>query len=423
MVSQGKQWTILGYLAGDNNLASAALTDIQEMEAVGSTNDINVVVQIDHAADYNTGNDAWRSTRRYFINKGSNPTKIESTLLKDLGETNTGDPAVIQDFLGTSIQDYPAEKTMVVFWNHGSGYYVPPDILNTDGQKGATSRELGNTKAATAMKRSFFSTTRRELLQISSQRVRGICYDDSSRDCLDNRELKQILRFAQDRLAGRKIEVLGMDACLMTMIEVAYQVKDYARFLVGSEETEPANGWPYNTILGDLAKNPGMDGAALCTAIVNRYVESYGPGQDITQAALDLSKLGDITTAVGALAKAILKAPLTEDLQDSLWLARKRSTSFYDDMYVDIHHLALNITKKLRSGAIHAAADDVMNVIEGKKGSSPIIAEKHAGARMKYAKGLSIYWPFNKMPSTYYENLDFAGATGWGDLLKTFGVG
>ena len=65
-------------------------------------------------------------------------------------------------------------------------------------------------------------------------------------------ELKRAVAYAHTKL-GRKLDVLAMDACLMTMIEVAWQVRGHASVLVGSEEEEPGDGWPYNTVLGDLA--------------------------------------------------------------------------------------------------------------------------------------------------------------------------
>ena len=53
---------------------------------------------------------------------------------------------------------------------------------------------------------------------------------------------------------GRKLDVLGLDACLMAMGEVGYQSKGSASFMIGSEQTEPAEGWPYTAVLGELAK-------------------------------------------------------------------------------------------------------------------------------------------------------------------------
>ena len=60
--SKAKKWTIMVYMAGDNNLDSAALRDIAEMAKVGSTKDVNVLVQLDRIED--------KLTRRFRITKG-----------------------------------------------------------------------------------------------------------------------------------------------------------------------------------------------------------------------------------------------------------------------------------------------------------------------------------------------------------------
>jgi len=68
------------YLAGDNNLDSAGVTDLNEMKKVGSTNALNVVAQFDRRA-------ASRQTHRYFLRKGGN---LESDVVDNLGETKHG---------------------------------------------------------------------------------------------------------------------------------------------------------------------------------------------------------------------------------------------------------------------------------------------------------------------------------------------
>ena len=95
------------------------------MEVVGSTEQVNVVVvvQVDRAADYNLNDDNWRTTRRFYITKGSDRRKITSQLLKDLGPTNTGDSRFVSDFIRETVADYPAQRYMLVLWNHGSGFY------------------------------------------------------------------------------------------------------------------------------------------------------------------------------------------------------------------------------------------------------------------------------------------------------------
>ena len=84
-----KKWTILVYLAGDNNLAEAGDADIMEMKQVGSTNDINIVAQFDRAGERET-------TTRYFLRHGTAPAK---DAVQSLGRTNTGDPRVLREFI------------------------------------------------------------------------------------------------------------------------------------------------------------------------------------------------------------------------------------------------------------------------------------------------------------------------------------
>jgi hypothetical protein len=411
------EWTILGYLAGDNNLSGAAIDDINEMEIVGSTKEVNVVVQVDRAADYNRADDNWRSTRRYYITQDVDRKKITSKLLEDLGPTNTGDSRFIKDFIRDARHAYEAKRYCLILWNHGSGFYVPPEMLT--GADGPSRREI-DTRARHKLNRSFFHASREKIFSLPPK-LRGICYDDASNDCLDNKELQQVLAYMQDQIGGAKIDVVGMDACLMTMIEIAYQIRNHARFLVGSEESEPGAGWPYDLILADVASTPTMEGGDLAKCIVNRYIESYDkPGPfdgDVTQAAIDLGKLTSLVTAVDQLAKVLLeKIPTTvrNDISD----AYREATKFYENMYVDLYHLVDNLATFTSDPAVKTSCTDVKDIIDG--GASPIVSEKHLGAGMANVRGLSIYMPAIFNPSDYYRELDFANDTKWADFLEAF---
>ena len=110
------------------------------------------------------------------------------------------------------------------------------------------------------------------------------------------------------RVLGRKVDVVGMDACLMTMIEVAYQLRDHAQVLVGSEEIEPGPGWPHAAILGDLTARPAMTAAR---AGRHRGAPATSSptgtaGEIATQSAIDLGQLGDLVEAVDILAHRLL---------------------------------------------------------------------------------------------------------------------
>jgi len=105
-----KRWTVLVWIAGDNNLDSYGLSDIKEMKRTGSTSAVDVAVQFDRRGD--------GKTYRYHLRKG---TTLASDVVGKLGETNTGDPAVAIDFFTWGMRQYPSEKVLAVIWNHGSG--------------------------------------------------------------------------------------------------------------------------------------------------------------------------------------------------------------------------------------------------------------------------------------------------------------
>jgi hypothetical protein len=412
-------WTVLGYLAGDNDLEGPALDDINEMERVGSRpGSVEVLVQVDRAADWDTGDGDWHSTRRYHITRGGSRRRITSTLLGDLGETNTGDPKVAEDFLRFGVTAFPARSVALVLWNHGSGVYVPDGMLGRGREPAGDAGGPADRASHRARRRRPLFSTACEALAVLPPAARGIAYDDGSGDCLDSRELKRVLRTAR-RLLRRKVDLLGMDACLMTMIEVAYQVRDQAQILVGSEELEPADGWPYDTILADLVARPTMSPADLAATIVSRYIEAHRrTGADVTQSAIALGRLDDLVGAIDALARALLASLRDPAAGLALRAAWTASLHFFDHLYVDLHDFAGHLGQAMGPGKVRGLCEDIRRIIEGREAKSPVIAEAHAGPRTPAARGLSIYFPPAPHPSRFYRDLDFARRTRWAELLE-----
>ena len=402
-------WMVLAYLAGDNDLEGALLGDLREMERVGSRpGSVEIVAQVDRARGQSTSDGNWTGTRRYHVMRSADPTRIGSTLLVDLGPTNTGDPRVLKDFILFGARRFPARIAMLVLSNHGSGFWVPPEMVSGAGRRPA--------RPARGLRQGFFRPTRERL--VAPGHIRGIAYDDGASDCLDNRELKQVLAHAH-RVLGRPVDIVGMDACLMTMLEVAYQLRGHARILVGSEELEPSAGWPYATILRDLVARPTMTAAELAATIVNRYAEFYGPdGPDITQSAIALGKLDDLVDAVDRLARVLVAALPSSSLELALSRARRRTLGFFDDLYADLHHLAVNLAAATTRRDVRKAALEVQQAMEA--GGGPIIAERHGGRRMAPARGLSIYFPSFRDPSIFYRELDFARRTRWAEFVEAY---
>ncbi len=324
---------------------------------------------------------------------------------------------MLESFIRFGVRRYPARSMALVLLNHGSGFYVPPEMLSRD----APARGAGGEPASAPRRRRqpIFHTTRERLLE-SAPVSRGIAYDDGAGDCLDNQELTRVLATAH-RLRGRKVDVVGMDACLMTMIEVAYQLREHAHVLVGSEELEPGPGWPHAAILGDLTARPAMTAGELGGTVVSRYVESYRHGGEIaTQSAIDLGQLDDLVDAVDVLAHRLLDEIKGVRLAAALRTARGRTLQFYDGLYVDLHHLAGNIANAVGSGPIADACVGIQRVIDAQGAPSPIIAAAHVGARLAPARGLSIYFPAHRDPTVHYRDLEFAKQTRWADFLEAY---
>jgi hypothetical protein len=416
-----KSWTVMVYLAGDNNLDGAGLVDLNEMKRVGSTDKLNVLAQFDRAG-------AKAQTVRYCLQKG---TSLAKDVKQKLGETNTGDPKVLEDFVTWGVVNYPAEHYLLVLWNHGAGWddanlyqgdvfggATPPVSRKQQPIRARGPATTGVKTLAFAPMRAGLARTRRALFRTTVEaavRSRAIAFDDQAQDFLDNAELKRVLTRIKGKLK-HKLDVLGMDACLMSMVEVAYQVRDTADYTVGSEESEPGNGWPYDRILKALAAKPGMTSEDLSKTVVAEYLASYGPGENVTQSATRLAGLRTLAGAVDGLGKALKSALTGNTLRNALMTARAQVQEYtrpYDD-YCDLLDLCVLLEKDVTDDAVRTACVGVKQAAQ-----SAIVASGHKGAAVDKSQGISIYFPKRKL-SPLYKTLDFTKATAWDEFLAAY---
>src|SRR5262249_46250428 len=146
--------------------------------------------------------------------------------------TNMGSAKALSSFIQWGLEAYPAERVMLDVWNHGGGWENLPK--NFDYESIARAARPARAGRLARLKRSVFRTTAASVLRQSVEK-RAIAIDVGSHDYLDNQELRSAIASGLGR--GRKLDVLGMDACLMNMFEVAYELKDVAKFQVGSEQS------------------------------------------------------------------------------------------------------------------------------------------------------------------------------------------
>lgn len=406
---RSRQWTLLVYMAGDNNLETYGAKDLGEMARVGSSQDVAIVTQFDRMSD--------QQTRRYYITADGD---LEADCVAELPETNTGDPEALLDFITWASRAYPAKRYALVLWNHGTGW-KDDDIYRSALRQGVEDRiTRGQVRGLTSGRvgRALFSTTLERLVVEAAENERAILFDDSSADFLDNVELRSVLQDAAEHL-GQPLDLLGLDACLMNMLEVHYQVRDLCRVVVGSQEIEPGDGWPYDAVLTHLTREPDMSPEDLGRAIVQAYVGFYQghfPGLSVTQSAIRTAGIEALAGVLDALALALIDSLKDRQTLGLLFGALRSAQSFSDRDYVDLEHFCL-LLSEAGAGRISEAARHVAGSLLGKE--SPVIAQAYHGPDVTHARGLSIYLPVRTL-SPLYGRLEFAQQNHWDEFLDAF---
>ena len=125
--SAEKKWTVMVFVNGKNNLEIAGLYNVNQMEKVGSTKDMNIVVEMGRMAGQTAAgmDGGWTGSKRFFIKKDSDEEKIKSPVVMTTEKVDMGDYKRAVDFVTWAKKNYPAKRYMLVIWNHGSGWMDP----------------------------------------------------------------------------------------------------------------------------------------------------------------------------------------------------------------------------------------------------------------------------------------------------------
>ena len=397
-----REWLVLVFMNGRNNLWSSAVADVNEMETAGSTDKVAVTVELGLLQD--------RGTSMRFLVQKDTAFPVDDLVSGDRNISHIISPAVkvpnadmgswehFADFAKWSMRRYPSKKVLAIIWNHGSGRI---DIGGAD-NSGA---EL------------------------------GVAYDDLTRNFIRNKQIAMALN--QIRAAtGKKVDILDTDACLMQMASVAYELKDVTDFVVGAEEIVPGPGLPYDTVLAALTANPGMSPEQLSRTLVEKFHAFYDSNNAalVAMGALELNA-GTTLSAIRTSASADFVAAL------NAWALKARDTANYpvlkaamsktlafeydttgDDTSSsahsrDLYDFVLNVNSEPGvSPEFKALGEDLMRFITNGK---YIIANDTTGPNNAYvrAKGIAVYVPKLLYDPSYDETM-FARDSLWDDLIK-----
>ncbi len=380
-----KKWTFLVYMNAANDLEANSDLNLNQMEQVGSTNDVNIVVQVKRISNrYGQNFTDWKdnATRIFYVIQ-DNDSHIKSPLLYQNDTLDMGDPKSLREFVDWGAQNFPADRYALVLWNHGAGW---------------RSRAAQKTTAPT----------------------RGVSYDDVTNHHIDTIAVPGAIRLP----GGAKWDLLAWDSSLMQMAEVAYEVRNEAAYIVGSEESPPEEGYPYDAFLRKLVAGPGMDGKTLGVHIARDMVENYRSDLRypvITQSVLDASKLAAVAPAVDRLGAALLavRSQYGQQIQDAYEASDRFAQDYYSTYpYYDIVDFGAQLTgtaqnggtARVPDGRVTSAVADVGQAVQ-----AAVIFEDHresGNPATSSAHGLSLFLP----TAAQYRSIDRDQADGVGSL-------
>lgn len=432
-----KEWTILVYMAGDNDLEPYLVKNFQALEKSGSSPNINLVAEFDRGNTPKSPVSKWTGSRRFLITKSTDNKKITSAPVQDLGDVNMADPKHLSDFVQWGVKNYPARHYMLIINDHGYGFM-------------------------------------------------GALDDKGSKDVMDLPEMGKALEMAtkgesdyisngaKDAAAktGKKIDILGFDACLMGQVEVAYELKDYANIMIASEEVIGSSGWPY----GDFAdKNsqvlkgvkgpipPSIQGflpesEVPSTSRLFTTPFKYAIADFLNRAETIITEKGELTPeafAVGIIDQcerrreatptmsAIRLGDYAQHIADAIkeLATQMRNTTFKGELldiinrtqhfnmqapdqnpygdYRDIYHFCQGIinTDKITEVKLKESAAKVQKAMD--EAIIDRIGKENPSEKHKDSYGLSMYIPDKSGETDFgYRNSKFDKSTGWLDSVR-----
>jgi hypothetical protein len=361
-------------------------------------------------------------------------------VLKDecLPDFDSGDPDRLIETAHWVFGQCRAERYGLILWSHGTGW-VPKEIEDVArkarGDKQVSADESSH-RAGMPGSLSLFRTSLAEMLRPENPAERAILFDDGTGHALDTLQLDRVTREISDGI-GQKLDLIGMDACLMATIEVAHQLRKNVAHMVASEELVPGHSWPYDTILGRLRKEPDLAARDLAELIVDQYIAYYtahplafGTG-DVTKIALDLSKTGTLVAAMQRLAQALetnmqqarsdLEAAQTDAYLEETYDEQRQRSKFHYHLW-DILSVSNRLAVDCSVPEVKAAAGDVVKSF----GQSRLVVRSgHLGEWFDGIGGLSVYWipPKKNRPrhvARSYAQVDFAEDASWHSMLEAY---
>lgn len=329
--------TIMVYLCGTDleSKNGMATNDLMEMSKAQLSDKVNVIVYTGGCKKWNNNVVSRSVNQIYQIKDGG-----MKCLVKDDGAKVMTKPETLTGFINFCKKNYPADRNMLIFWDHGggsiSGYGYD--------EKNAASGSMSLAGIDTALKN-----------------------------------------------AGIKYDFIGFDACLMGTIETDLMASRYADYLIASEEVEPGTGWYYTDWLTKLSKDTSMPTIEIGKQIIDDFVAACARNNRSQKTTLSIVDLAELSSNVSDEFKAfsqntsdLIKQGEYKQVSDARSNVREFARSSKVDQ-IDLVNFAYNIGSK-----------------EGEELAKTLLSSvkyNRTSDNMTDAYGISIYFPYRKASS------------------------
>ncbi len=322
-----REWSILVYMGADNNLEASALEDLYEMEqSLLNTAQVNVLVLLDRSAQYDTSNGNWSGAKLLKLKTGK-ASGINSIISEEIDcdllsikigssvSLDMSSPYVLESALSFMKELYPANHYGLVIWGHGTGWRGEDSELYEENL------------------------------------FKGFAYDDSSQTYMT---LKQLGNALERNENGSKLDFLAFDTCFASELEVLYELKDSAEYIVGSEGLLLYSGWNYQKLFDYFQDTTDKSAENLCQCAVQQFSEQFKSSQRASIAAVNTSYISELfknfDIFMANAGSKITSRTIRDDVLGLLYSNTNCDTERYcygcenSDVYLDVISAVTNLT-------------------------------------------------------------------------------
>ena len=368
-VEEKMKWTFLFYDDADFEQGFDPIVDFKNSMPSGENVTVLIIRDI-HATN--------ASFTNYKINRSAddltaaiyyvdNDSKL--VLLKELGEVNMGDPETLSDFIKYGKDNFPADRYILSFYDHGGGYS-------------------------------------------------GACSDDTSNDWLYMTEMRGALE-----VSGGVDIIMFSAPCLMGAIDAMYEVKDQTKVYIGSENLSGYAYWKegMKKVKEVINVTPDIDTYEMGKKIVSglndtlAITENSYPGSSrgFTMCAARTDRMNDVIS--------LFKSICAHYLND-----QQKFNDFMDNNYDKIetyNDWNMDLISLLNQMIIYENDQNIIADLENLKVKvNEMIIQEFHGANFPDSTGLALYCP-NKLErnlNSGYSDIAFSRETQWDKLLINY---